>query len=115
MTTELPLAIQRRNQSQGQNKKRLRHSAFFVTLNSNQSVQGMAAAEADQFKKRFFSVCKDILKNQSSLWVRIKEPGVVYSPEVIRGLQIGPACIEVGPQNGRIHIHCIGKRISISN
>jgi hypothetical protein len=82
--------------------RQLRHSSFFLTINTNKKYNKLSQ-EYEDFVKRFKDCIDEMLNNQVKGFVTLKTDDYDYNKD-IKNIESEYA-IEIGPRSGAIHSH----------
>jgi hypothetical protein len=87
-------------------KNSLRHSNFFLTVNTNKYVQPMSE-EAEEVVIHFIEGLKNIFtKDKIKLYVKFKKEGHTFTNQFIRDVKV-EAVPEIGEVQNRLHVHIL--------
>lgn len=89
-------------------RKRLRHSNFYVTLNTNQRFQAGQEGLVE-FVQRLRQVASEVFSRTSiGDYMQLKKEGHKFTKEFVKSVEIDRV-VERGAKNDTIHLHCLVK------
>lgn len=88
-------------------QKRLNHSNWFLTINTNKQFKDPDNPEMLAFVNKFYEVMGKIFEgNNVKKYIKIKEDGVKFTPDKFREIDV-QYTVERGSNNGQIHAHVL--------